>query len=67
MEHILTAAGCSQLLLCLWSTDRIATAPALVIGILVFAALIGRVRAVLKERAPPPKRRVAPRKIVRMA
>ena len=67
MENILTVAGSIQLLLSLFSADRMAAAPGLIFGILVFAILVSAVRQILKEMAVPAKKRGAPvRKLARI-
>lgn len=67
MENILTIAGLSQVMLSLFAHDRFATAPALVLGIMVFGGLVLTVRQVLKEDAPvAPRRPGVPRKLARV-
>ena len=66
MENILTFAGCIQLAFALWGADRIATAPRLVLGLVIFAVLVGAVRRILKEMAAAPKRGTPVRRITRI-
>ena len=67
MENILTIAGISQVMLSLFAHDRYATAPTLVLGIMVFGGLVLTVREILKEEPPVTTRRpAAPRRLTRI-
>jgi hypothetical protein len=66
MEHILTVTGCSQLMLCLWAADRMATAPTLIFGLTVFGLIVQAVRQILQERSPAKRRGPAGRKVTRI-
>ena len=69
MENVLTFAACSQLLLSIWVMDWMATAPGIILGVIVFALLVRAVRQVLEERKreaqPASKVRKAPRVLYR--